>query len=161
MKKAIFLSVTKPEFLVFWLLILIGSLGHFWAVLWIVKVKNLYQARNINRVCWTCLSVGRRWLLALYFITTVSRSATHISTTALENMSHVSYPRHRSRKLGTKYLRALKKHQSGKNDTLLHLPDTCSPRDREELMKTPEWHTGHKENILFGQSLWKAKKINW
>lgn len=159
-KKAIFLSATNPGFLVFWLLILKSSLGHFQAVLWIIEVKNVYQARNRNRVCWTCLSVGRI-LFALYFITTVSRSATHISTTALENMSHMGYPRHRSRKLGTKYLRALNKHWSAKNDTLLQLTDTCGPRDREKLMKTPEWWIGHKENILFGQSLWKDKKINW
>lgn len=159
MKKAIFLSVTKPRFLVFWLLIHISSRGHFQAE--IIKVKNLYQARNINRVGCTCLSVSRRWLLALYFITTVSRSATHISTTALENVSHVAYPRHGSRKLGTKYLRALNKHWSGKNDTSVQLTDTCSPRDKEKLMKTPEWWIGHKENILFGQSLWKDKEINW
>lgn len=157
MKKPIFLSATKPRFLVFWLLILISSFGHFQAVLWIIKFKNLYQARNINRVCWTCLSVGRRWHLALYFITAVSRSATHISSTVLESTSHVAYPRHRSRKPGTKYLRALNKHQSGKNDTLLQLTDTCSPRDRN-LWKHQSGKQGTKKTFYLASLCGRAKK---
>lgn len=96
-KKAIknckaFSMSNKAKIPVIWLLIHNSSPGqHFQAVLWIIKTKNLHQARNINKVSWTCQSVARRQSLAVYFITAAQGSAIHIYLTAHGSWAHVPH----------------------------------------------------------------------